>query len=104
MRKVFVAANPIEAGLVRDLLVDAGIPALVQGEALWAVRGEVPATADTLPSVWVPDGACEQAHAVLRDLARRPGPDLPPWNCQRCDAEVDGEMAECWNCGTIKAV
>ena len=53
MKKVYVAGNPLEAHMVRDFLESAGIEAIVRGEHLFALRGGVPMTEDTLPSVWL---------------------------------------------------
>jgi hypothetical protein len=41
----------------------------VKGEALWSVRGEVPITPETCPSVWViEDPDYERAIEVLSEL------------------------------------
>jgi len=53
MKRVFIAENPFEAKLAKDLLEAAGIESIVRGDYLFSLRGGLPLTADTLPSVWV---------------------------------------------------
>jgi hypothetical protein len=68
MTKVFVAQHPTEAHLVAGLLASQGIGAEVLNESLFSVRGEVPVTPETLPTVWVVnDQDAEAALAILRD-------------------------------------
>ena len=55
MKRVHVASNPVEAQFLRAFLESAGIAASVRGEHLFGLRGGVPMTAETLPSVWVED-------------------------------------------------
>lgn len=102
MIKVFVAQHPTEAHLVKGLLETDGIVAEVQGERLFAVRGEVPITEDTLPTVWVDDGSAERALAIIEDYARRnaPADSLdPPWQCASCGEQVEAQFGTCWKCG-----
>ena len=53
MIRVFTASDPFEAYFVRDHLTAAGFEVTVRGEHLFAIRGGVPLTEDTLPSVWL---------------------------------------------------
>ena len=48
MKQVFVAQHHAEAHFVKGLLEADGIRAEVQGESLFSVRGEAPATPGTL--------------------------------------------------------
>ena len=57
MKKVYVAKNPADAHLLKGLLEGENIETEVRGEFLNGVRGEVPITPDTCPSVWVMDDA-----------------------------------------------
>jgi len=51
--KVFVADNPPEAHLVAEALLAEGIDAEVENENLFVLRGDVPFTDNTLPTVTV---------------------------------------------------
>jgi len=102
MRKVYVAAHPADAHIVRGLLESEGIAAVVRGEALFGVRGLTPVTADTLPSVWVlnPDDA-ERAAALIAAPpvgARSPARHTRAWRCPSCNEFIAPEFDACWRC------
>lgn len=103
MKQVFVAQHPTEAHFVRGLLEADGIPAEVHGESLFGVRGEAPATPDTLPSVWVADDSdAPRAALILAEYGRQEIPDRAraSWVCPNCGEDVEVQFTECWHCGT----
>jgi hypothetical protein len=103
MTKVFVAQHPTEAHLVAGLLTSQGIVAEVRNESLFNVRGEVPVTPATLPTVWVIDDKdVESAREILRDQApAAPGSAAEaPWTCHVCGEPVEPQFEACWNCNT----
>jgi hypothetical protein len=107
MKKVFVAQHPTEAHLVAGLLSSQGIPAEVQGEALFTARGEVPVTPATLPSVWVlEDGQADDALQILSEQRQDGGAaasaDRAPWTCAQCGESVEGQFTVCWKCGAAR--
>jgi hypothetical protein len=53
MTKVYIATNPVNANLLKGVLESMNIQTIVQGEFLWGVRGEIPVTPETSPSVLV---------------------------------------------------
>ena len=103
MKQVFVAQHPTEAHLVKGVLETNGIAAEVQGESLFSVRGEAPATPDTLPSVWVLDESdASRALAVLAEYASPEaagGRQGMNWVCQGCGERIESQFTECWRCG-----
>ena len=104
MKQVFVAQHPTEAHLVRGLLEANGIAAEVHGESLFSTRGESPATAETLPTVWVADeGDASRAEAVLATY----GPlaasgQSTTWVCGTCGEKIEAQFTECWRCGASR--
>ena len=54
---MFTASNTVEAHICRAALEAQGMQALVQGEALAAIVGGVPAGAAAAPTVWILDDA-----------------------------------------------
>jgi hypothetical protein len=105
VKKVFVAQHPTEAHFVKGLLEADGIRAEVQGESLFGVRGEAPATPDTLPSVWVVDESeAARALAMLAKYGRQEIPDVAQasWLCSNCGEHVESQFTECWHCGTSR--
>lgn len=105
MKKVFVARHPAEAHLVRGMLEAHGIAVDLRGEALFNVRGEVPVTPDTLPTVWVLDEAdASRALSVLADAAARwtASASEPAWTCAACGEQIEALFTECWRCGATR--
>jgi len=93
----------MEAHLVKGLLEANGITAEVHGENLFNVRGEVAATWDTLPTVWVLDDVdTTRALGLLVEYQRRDPPATiraADWICRACGERIEDQFTECWNCG-----
>jgi len=108
MRKVYTAAHPADAHMVRGLLESEGIEAVVRGEALFSARGLAPVTSDTLPSVWVIDPSTAD---VARALIEAPRTAVAAgfrrdrsWRCPTCNELIGPEFIACWQCGGIEPV
>jgi hypothetical protein len=102
LKQVYVAHHPTEAHLVKGLLEANGITAVVRGESLFGARGEVPSTADTLPSVWVEDeNEALRARDVMSEYERGRTPEKPDmaWICPACSERIEAQFTECWHCG-----
>jgi hypothetical protein len=65
MKRVFEAANHIQAHMVMHVLEQAGVPALVQGEFLQSGAGELPL--GNLVGVAVADEDVEIAREIISD-------------------------------------
>ena len=104
MKKVYIAKHPTEAHLIKGLLESYSISCEVRGEDLVAVRGGVPMTTDTLPSVWIhDDDDFEKARAIVTDYDRGDkdhAPGKSSWKCPNCGEVLEPQFTECWNCGT----
>lgn len=103
MRQVYTARYPGEAELLKGILENEGIQSQVQGEWLSTIRGEVPMTADTLPSVWIAhdsdfDRATEivTAYSQQQDEGEVEGED---WLCAECGEQSEPQFTSCWSCG-----
>lgn len=107
MKKVYIAKNPADAHLLKGLLDGEKIEAEVRGEFLYGVRGEVPITPDTCPSVWVMDDADYDRAMELVSIYREgesPDPvEGDAWSCS-CGEENETRFAECWNCGKARPI
>ncbi len=98
MKRVYRAANLLEAELVKDQLGDAGIPAVVHGALLTGIMGEIPV--DATPEVWIEDPrdyprACALIAAYEQRLRQ---PSHGHWRCPNCGEEVELPLEICWNC------
>lgn len=70
MKQVYGAKDPFEVHLIKNLLENEGIQVVVRGEHLFGLRGSIPVSQETWPSVWVvQDGDFERAQEVV---LRRP--------------------------------
>jgi hypothetical protein len=95
MLRITKAPNIAIAALWVDVLRHAGIDASMQRYYLSSVAGELPPD-QCLPEIWITHEEQEQqAHALLRDLARVP---QRRWMCS-CGELVEGGFEQCWNCG-----
>ncbi|MEZ5315815.1 MAG: DUF2007 domain-containing protein [Vicinamibacterales bacterium] len=106
MRKVYTAADPLQAHVLRGALEAAGIEAEVRGTWLFGVRGETPVTVDTAPSVWIRhDEDWDVAMDLVRELEAKParGP-IRTWRCRACGEFVEDQFGECWNCGASRSL
>jgi len=99
MKEVFVTHSAAEAHLLRGLLENAGIAAVVENDFLYSGLGET-VLEETLPKVFIlDDSQAEQAAEVIADW-QRAEPESPPWECPKCGEKIDGRFTSCWECGT----
>lgn len=84
-----------------NVLHAAGVRAEVRNTFLCGALGEIPYL-EAGPQIWI--GADEneaQAQAVLAAAQRRPV--LPAWYCAGCGETIEGQFAQCWQCGSVRA-
>lgn len=90
MESVYDAQNLIDAQLVCDLLLSAGIPAQVSGAGLLGAAGELPAIG--VLQVLVPDDAANRARAVVADWDAGDIPDED--ELERLASQHPGDSSE----------
>ncbi|HEU0152497.1 MAG TPA: DUF2007 domain-containing protein [Arenimonas sp.] len=90
MIPVYDAENGIDAQLVCDLLLSAGLDALVFGADLAGGIGELPAAG--LVRVWVAPGQVEQARALIDEWQAGGIPDEDELNRLAERGPRDGEL------------
>jgi len=100
-REVYIASDPVNAEIVKDMLEGHGIPAHVRRQHLWGGAGELPA--NVYPGVWVdhPDDYTA-ARRLIDDFERGPVAQSQPWTCPGCKERLDGQFLACWNCQTAR--
>lgn len=99
MPALYLAADPIEAQILRDYLGDLGVDVRIDGEHLWSARGELPME---YPRLYLLNPADEvRARQLLAEYERRRhNPSI--WRCA-CGENVPSHFELCWNCETPKS-
>ncbi len=99
MIQAYVANSLAQAHLIKGFLDAEGIFAVVRGEHLVGIAGEIPITMDTLPSIWVGDDDRDRARELI-DKTLKSELVFEDWTCPECGEEVEGQFTECWQCGS----
>lgn len=103
MRKVYSALHPTEAYLVKGLLAAENIESEVRGDILFGIRGELPITQETAPTVWIRDSTkLKRARAIIHLYETRNKSDEYPserWRCATCGELHGPQFSHCWQCG-----
>lgn len=106
MKKIYTAANPADAHIVRGILEAHGIDCEVRGEALFSVRGELPMVGATFPTVWIfndQDFAAAQGVVDAFDRKMQEHADASEhWTCTGCGEQLESQFTSCWQCGAVR--
>lgn len=96
-REIYLAADPVNAEIVKDMLMDRGIDAHVRRQHLWGGMGELPA--NVYPQVWIDDAAdFARARAIVTAFEHGPVETGQAWRCPGCGETVEGQFNACWHC------
>jgi hypothetical protein len=102
LKKIYTAANSVDAHMLEGLLAQEGIAAVVRGDDFVPLQGGNLFNMEVRPSVWVfDDERLDRARALAEEFGRRPPPSDHPratWTC-RCGEAIEAQFSECWNCG-----
>lgn len=102
--KLFVGDSSSDTHLLKDILMDAGIKAVVLGDALDLAIGIPAGSMSMLPAVWVGALDVENATSIAEEFAqsRREPPAVTgvDWACAECDERIEKQFSTCWNCGS----
>lgn len=109
LAKIYTAANGVDAHMLKALLAQEGIPAVVRGDDVVPLQGGTLFTMEVRPSVWVfDDDRRDRAQALADDYSRRAEPSGSVggadagWPCS-CGETIETQFSECWNCGRLRA-
>ncbi len=95
--KIFSTMNPVEAHMVKFLMVNNGIEAIVDNDELNSFFGIV-AARDALTDVWVPAVKSAIAVELMRERSAIDLKNLTISPCPACGAANCGLFDYCWNC------
>ena len=106
LTKVYVAANAIDGHMLKGLLEQEGIQAIVRGDDVFPLQGGMLFKMETRPSVWVlNDERLARARELAGDFGRRTAwSEGPPatWTCC-CGETIEAQFTECWSCRRVRA-
>ena len=101
MKCLHRTSDRTRAQLLRGALESEGIAAIVQGEHLTAIHGEIPAGASAEYRVCIVDD--DQLPKAGRFARQWLGEDAPgseaPWVCEACGERHEPHFESCWKCG-----
>jgi hypothetical protein len=102
VRCIHQTSDRTTAHLLRGALESEGVAAMVQGEHLTALQGEIPVGASAEYRVCIlDDEQLPRASGLVRQwLGQRPQDAPPPWVCASCGERHEPQFASCWRCGT----
>ncbi|MGD8430515.1 MAG: DUF2007 domain-containing protein [Ectothiorhodospiraceae bacterium] len=99
MKRVYTSADPLIVGHLENVLKRQGIACFVRNRYLAGGVGELPPT-EVWPQLWVEEDRDEAAaRRLIGEVMGEVGEPGPPWRCPRCGESIEGQFAECWNCG-----
>ena len=105
LTKLYVAANAVDAHMLKQLLEQEGIAAVVRGDDMVPLQGGNLFRMETRPSVWVfGDERLVRAKELAQEFGRHSSSTdqgTPVWACS-CGEFVEAQFTECWNCGRSK--
>jgi hypothetical protein len=102
LKCVHQTSDRTAAHLLRSALAAEGVEAIVQGEHLFSLQGELPAGfAFELRVCIVDDEQLPKAVRLTAEwLRQRSGPPAgEPWVCAACGERHEPQFETCWRCG-----
>jgi hypothetical protein len=97
MKRVFTSPDSAEVGLLKNMLLKAGIRCVEINEQMAQVIPSPPFQAE----LWVENEADYAAAAALLEQWKQPLPSTgTSWTCSRCGEELGSQFSKCWKCGT----
>ena len=96
MKTAYSASNISLVSIFKALLDRRGIRCWIKNEYLFAGIGEIPPI-ECWPLLCVDDEDFPEAKRIVDEAFLQN--DLAPWKCSSCGEDVEGQFAECWNCG-----
>jgi hypothetical protein len=100
MERVYSAQVLVLVENMKNILEMHGIESRITNHYLSAAVGEIPPH-EAWPQLWVSEQDLEQAKQVVEEALSDSPESQTVRICPSCGEEVEGQFAECWNCGTV---
>lgn len=99
MKQVFTSSNTAEVGLLKNMLLKAGIGCEGRNEQM----GQLIPGGPFQPELWVLEADYEAAMALVKAWFEPTQPAQAEWVCPRCGESLPGQFMKCWHCGTRRS-
>ena len=97
MKRVFTSSDSAELGLLKNMLLKAGIRCVEINEQMSQTIPSAPFQAE----LWVENEADYQAAVALLEEWQHPtNATGDSWTCSRCGEKSGSQFSKCWKCGT----
>jgi len=103
-KKIYSAANAIEAHMIQGLLEQESISTNLSGEGLSIATGGLPTDVIQVEILVDEDKHAEALQIISKyeEILRQPAQDGESWECEECN-KVNPETFEiCWSCQAIR--
>lgn len=98
LQHIHTVADPLIAGHIAAVLEARGIHCLVRNRHLMGGAGEIPPL-EAWPEIWVDAEDVTIAKQLVAEVLAPTAPAPDDWTCERCGERIEGQFAQCWNCG-----
>ena len=97
MKRVFTSPDSAEVGLLKNVLLKAGIGCVEINEQMAQVIPAAPFQAE----LWVEKEDDYPAAVALLEEWQHPSKAAgTDWSCPRCGEQLGSQFSKCWKCGT----
>jgi hypothetical protein len=100
MKRFMNCMNLVEAHHYANLLRSAGIRAELRNTFLAGAVGDIPFM-EAGPQIWIDDRQDPDLARTIIEESRR-APTQSAWHCAACGEDIEGQFAQCWNCGAMR--
>ena len=101
--KLFEGNTYATCTILRSRVESEGIPATVMGDTLGSHAETSPSPSKPCPRSGSTNPTSPALRPILEDFLASDQndntPTPPPWQCNNCNHDIEGQFAICWNCG-----
>ncbi len=102
MKRIYTSQNHVLVVLLREALTASGVRCFIKNELLAGAAGELPPI-ECWPELWITDdNQYDWAKAIVKTTLNSANRRSPPWQCALCGQSLEGQFAQCWQCGSVR--
>jgi hypothetical protein len=99
MKAVYSSPHLFWVTHYQNILQHKGITGTIKNQYLSGGAGELPPN-ECWPILYVEEDDFDRAQQIVQEELNAENISAPPWVCESCGEENEGQFAVCWNCGT----